>query len=359
MKKQKIIIVGGGTGGHLFPAIALAEKLSAESYDVHLITDSKCKKYLSKHYPFSIEFIDSAGLNSGILSKIFSVIKVVKAIVDSLLFFVKTKPDLVIAFGGYVSFAPLFVANMLFVPNMIHEQNAVMGKVNRWFARFTKRIFLSYPTTLKFSSFRKALYTGNPIRSEILSTKIRNNFKSNPFNIVVMGGSQGASIFSKIIPEIIANLPLELRKNINITQQSKKEDIERLEQIYRFSGVSAEVSSFFYNINQYLENAHLVITRAGASSITELTYLQRPAVLIPFRFAAENHQYYNAKYLSDQNAAWLVEESKEMIFDLKKILLNAIEDRALLEHRYNMLKNFKNDSCAIMHHEIKKFFKFK
>ena len=320
--KKKIFVVGGGTGGHLFPAVATGQELVKRGYEVHLITDDRCVKYLGdKKSSFFIHVINSSGFKSGFIAKMFAALKVAVAVVKTFILLRKEKPSLVITFGGYVAFSPLLCANMLGIPTAIHEQNSFFGKVNKWFAYRARNIFLTFKDTknIPLGNNKKIIVSGNPVREEISKIEVKKNFRANPFRIVVMGGSQGAKVFSDLVPQAIE---IATKHNpdikLEVIQQAKIEDIDNIKSIYDKCKIKCEVSDFFHNIPKILVHAHLVIARSGASTIAELIQMSQPAFFVPFPFAAEKHQDFNADVIAKSGGGWWVPQdliNAQMIAD--------------------------------------------
>jgi len=350
--QKKIFVVGGGTGGHLFPALATGQELIKRRYKVHLITDDRCVKYLgNKKSSFVIHVINSAGLKAGILSKFFAAFKVALAIVKTFSLLRREKPSLVITFGGYVAFAPLLCANMLGIPTAIHEQNCFFGKVNKWFAYRAKLIFLTFKATKNIPSGndKKIIVSGNPVREEISKIEVKKNFRANPFKIVVIGGSQGAKVFSDLVPQaikIVINKRPEIK--LEVIQQAKIEDIDNIQSIYAQCKIKYEVSDFFHNIPHILSHAHLVIARSGASTIAELVQMAQPAFFVPFPFAAEKHQDFNADVIARNGGGWWVAQDQinaQMIADK---IIETYEDRGILIKASKNLEALKMNAVRII-----------
>ena len=349
---NKIFVVGGGTGGHLFPAISAGQELIKRGYEVHLITDDRCMKYLGAYRnAFIIHIINSSGFKSGVLAKVMAIFKVFSALVKTFLLLYKEKPALVMTFGGYVAFSPLLCANMMDIPTAIHEQNCFFGKVNKWFANRANNILLTFKETnnIPDGNDNKIIVSGNPVREEISGINIKKNFKSNPFKIVIIGGSQGAKVFSDLVPQAI-EIAVQRHKGIDleVIQQAKSEDIEVIKAIYISCKVKCEVSDFFYNIPEILSSAHLVIARSGASTIAELVQLACPAFFVPFPFAAEKHQDFNADVIAKNGGGWWLDQSVVTAQIIADKIVETYEDRGILEEVSKNLTKLKTDSVNII-----------
>ena len=307
MKKDPVLLIAaGGTGGHMFPAQALAWEFEKEGWKVILITDPRGEKF-SSTFPTSItKFVQTSAtlkLNDPIgIPK--AMIILLGSIIKSFCIFIELKPRAVIGFGGYPSFASLLVARVLNVKTVVHEQNAVLGRVNKLFSKRVNAVACSFwPTDAPVNA--KKYFTGNPIRHDIMAThKITFDLPlTGILNLVVIGGSQGASFFSKVVPEAIECLPLKLKTRLRITQQARKEDCKKLENNYEKIGVDTTVEDFFQDIGTIFSRAHLIIARAGASTISEVLFFGKPLILIPIPNSFDDHQKINAQRVAQLGAA--------------------------------------------------------
>jgi UDP-N-acetylglucosamine--N-acetylmuramyl-(pentapeptide) pyrophosphoryl-undecaprenol N-acetylglucosamine transferase len=344
--KKNIILAAGGTGGHFFPAIALAEELEKSGHNIHLLTDLRCKKYITKDLPV-IAHISSLHINlSGLFNKIKSAYQLIIACMGAFILFLKLRPSILVGFGGYPSFPALLAAKFLRVPIIIHEQNCFLGKSNRLFANQVKFIALSYKetTNIPIEYKSKILYTGDIIRSSIRNLPEKKSFNSEVFNLFIVGGSQGALIFSTLIPDTIECLKkLSPDLQINITQQVSEEQAKSISKRYKSLGIEHNLQSFFYNIVDIYSKTDLVIARSGASTIAELTSIGLPAIYIPLPSAAENHQTFNADALVKNKASWSYAENKITPDILAQKLSELIQDRTkLMDASSNLLLRKSN-----------------
>lgn len=347
-KKRSILLAAGGTGGHLFPAIALGEELKKSNCDIHLITDLRCKKYLSPNLPLTAHIIDLHLKMSGVLNKMKSALQLLVTCIKSLFLILRIKPDIIIGFGGYPSFPPMLIAKMLNIPMIIQEQNCFLGKSNRFFAKSAKFIALSYKetTNIDISYKSKLIFTGDIVRSSIKNLPTNKNFDSEIFHVFIFGGSQGAKAFSTLIPDAIEKLyKLNPGVKLHITQQISNEDESQLANRYKSLNIDHNLSPFFHDIDKIYNNSQLVISRSGASTIAELTNSGLPAIFIPYPYAMEDHQYYNAKAISDGKAGWFFRQEDVSAKILAKKINNLINNRELLKKASNNLLKRKSNGA--------------
>ncbi len=350
-----IVVTGGGTAGHLFPAIALAEELTKRGYSLHLITDIRCAKYLTddlKLIPHVLNFRLPAG---GIYNKIKFLISLLIATYQSLSILVRSKPSAIIGFGGYPTFPPLLVSILLRIPIIIYEQNCFIGKTNRFFLKFARKIALTYEETKNGDLLpgSKKLVIGNILRTSIKQQKINHDFNHDVFRIFIFGGSQSAKIFSQLIPETMKILvKLNPTLKIAITQQAVNEEHDNIAKVYNKLKIPYKLAEFFYDMEKQYANHELVISRAGASTIAELSYVGMPAIFIPLPTAAENHQYYNAKAMENRGAGWCYEQNKISPAKLAEKILALAEDRDILRRASFVLLGSKSDGSKVLASEI-------
>jgi len=310
----KFIIATGGTGGHIFPALSLLDKLTKKGHKSLVVADDRFLNFKAQ-IPSYVKYriIKSGSLVGNSISKAISIVKIVIGMMQALFIIWRYKPNMVISFGGYISFPTMVAAVLLRVPLLIHEQNSVIGKANKVLQRWAKVISVAFPDTKGISgdNAKKIFVTGNPVNSKIISLrkqKYPELNKNSKIQILVLGGSQGARILSQIVPESIVKLDKKFHKNIEILQQCRKEDLEKVKKTYAKYNIKADINVFFNDIPKKLKKTHLVICRSGASTVSEIIAAGRPAIFVPLAIAADNHQFFNAKSLSDKNAAWLAEE---------------------------------------------------
>ncbi len=312
MRTRPIILAAGGTGGHIFPAEALAEILLARGERVVLLTDKRFAGFKTGALSgIELRTLRSGSLSGGMRKKALGAVNIMLGTLQAAYHLWTLKPKAVAGFGGYPSFPTMLAATRMHIPTLIHEQNAVLGRVNRFLARRVTRIATTFPATLMLSAAdqAKVLLTGNPVRAAIRAVRDLPYAALPPdgiMQILITGGSQGATVFSQILPAALASLPATLRARLRLDQQCREADLEATRAAYAQLGVSAHLSSFFTDIPARLAAAHLVIARSGASTVTELAAAGRPALLVPYPQAMDNHQYFNANAFEDAGGGWVM-----------------------------------------------------
>jgi UDP-N-acetylglucosamine--N-acetylmuramyl-(pentapeptide) pyrophosphoryl-undecaprenol N-acetylglucosamine transferase len=312
---RPVLLAAGGTGGHLFPAVALGEELRRRGHSVALATDSRAEKYGGAFSADAVHRIPSATLTSRApLAVAATFTRLGIGYADALLLLLRLRPRAVIGFGGYPTLPPIIAARTLWIPTAIHEQNAVMGRANRLLSRFAHRIALSFTPTklLGDAAKKKARLVGIPVREAVLAFRgapYTIPEPAGPLNLLIFGGSQGARFFSEAIPPALMLLPAEMRKRLKVIQQAREEDLETAKDAYRKGGIEAELAPFFRDLPKRIAKANLVIARAGASTVAELTTIGRPAMLMPLPHALDNDQLENATRLEEAGGGWCVRQS--------------------------------------------------
>ncbi len=327
-----LLIAAGGTGGHMFPAQALAEAMIAKGWRVKLSTDVRGARY-SGGFPSEVDRVILASATfarGGILAKLAVPFRIAAGVVGALFSMMREKPDVVVGFGGYPSIPALVAAWALKRPCMIHEQNGILGRVNQIFARRVDKVACgTWPTQLPEGVVAENI--GNPVRASVLERAGAGYIAPGnyPMSLVVIGGSQGARILSDIVPEAVAGLPESIRGYLRVAQQAREEDRERVERRYSEAGVFAEVAPFFSDIPRRLSEAQLVISRSGASSIADISVIGRPSILIPFAAAAGDHQTANAQGLLSVGAAIVAPEKTLDVASLSSQIASILGNGAL------------------------------
>jgi len=334
-QKRSVLLAAGGTGGHLFPAQALAEELARRGIPVDLATDMRGDRYGMGFPARSVHRLPSATLGSKSPAAIARTGWLLsRGLVAAFGLIGKLKPGIVIGFGGYPTFAPIKAAQLRGIPTLLHEQNAVLGRANKMLAKGVTGIATSFAAT-KFLTpdlAGKARLTGNPVRSRVIEAAKLPYAKPQPggrLSLLVFGGSQGARFFSEAVPPALAFLPQHLRSRLDVVQQARAEDAEAVTAAYRSSGINAEVAPFFTDLPERMARAHLVIGRSGASTVAELTVVGRPSILVPLPHALDNDQLQNATRLAESGAAWCIEQrdlsTERLANDIGTLLGNAEE----------------------------------
>lgn len=306
-----LLIAAGGTGGHMFPAQALAEAMIAEGWRVKLTTDARGARYAGA-FPASVERVvlsSATFARGGLLARAAVPFVILGGVLGAVLAMLRDRPSVVVGFGGYPSIPALCAAWLLRRPVMIHEQNGVLGRVNRLFARRVDKVACgTWPTALPEGVAGE--HTGNPVRAAVLERAAAPYIPPGdyPMSLVVIGGSQGARVLSDVVPGAVALLPAAVLKHLRLAHQARAEDIGRVVAAYEAAGIPAEVAAFFDDIPRRLSEAQLVISRAGASSVADISVIGRPAILIPYAAATADHQSANARGLVGAGGALLADE---------------------------------------------------
>lgn len=308
---RRILIAAGGTGGHLFPAEALAGALIRRGATAALISDKRVEKWIDR-FPGEVHMITAGTVTGATLgAKLSGLWNLYKGYREASAILAAEKPACVVGFGGYPTVPPLFAAARRGIPTLIHEGNAVMGRANRFLAPRVSRIATGFP--LRDDAFPgKTIVTGNPVRVPVIQaagTGFPALTEDGQLRLIVFGGSQGARVMSDVVPNAIEHLPEALRKRIHITQQARDEDMIRVTRQYERIGVSHVVQNFFDDLPRRIAESHLVIARAGASTVSELAAIGRPAILVPLPGSLDQDQAANAEVLAAAGAAVAVNQA--------------------------------------------------
>lgn len=352
-KNIKVFLATGGSGGHIFPAISVAEKLTSEKNNICIISDKVYQKYSSSNLNYRIisagKTLTSFSSVKNIMLGFFQVIKLIKF----------EKPDLVIGFGSYATLPTLLACMWTHTPYILHEQNAYIGKINKLFGKNAKKIMTTYHELfgVKFDDMDKIVYTGNPVRKDIKELKDKKYSYPNDdekFIILITGGSAGARIFSEYLPKIFDEKHKEEQKKIKVYHQVREEFIDNVKEYYKNIGLDADVQPFFNNMNELLSKAHLIIGRAGSGTLCETSIAGRPSILIPLTNRGNNRQEVNAQGFEKNNAGIVVLEKDFNIKDFQKLIFEIIKDKDRLEE---MSKNARNISVPNADENILKVIK--
>ncbi len=325
------VLAAGGTGGHLIPAFALAVELERRGHHVALITDDRGSRLPGKPHSLVAHVLPAGRLGKNPLHWPKGIEAILEGKRMALRLFDSFQPSAVIGFGGYPAFPALWAATGAGIPSVIHEQNAVLGRVNRFLAGRVNAIATSYRQVerLKPKHAHKVHLIGNPVRAEVLA------LREQPFpafsedgllRVLVTGGSQGAGILSQVVPDGLAMLPTALRNRLQVTQQCRPEDIEAVRDRYASHEIPAELGTYFENMAERLADAHLFIGRAGASTVAELTAVGRPAILVPLPIATDDHQAFNTAEICAAGGARMIRQDRftgaELAKQIQAIAMN-------------------------------------
>lgn len=329
---MRIVVSGGGTGGHLFPGIALANGMQQRVPGCRVLfigTRRLLDQQALAGYDFELDSIECMGLKGmGIRHRIQSILQLPRALFEARRIIKRFKPDLVFGVGGYVTGPVLLAARLSGIPLCIHEQNSVPGLANKLLAKIVNRIFLSLPCQYPFPE-GKTIMTGNPVRREIIAAAAkRNTSEKKEVTILVLGGSQGAHRVNSLVAEAAQFLVREYGGRIAVIHQTGGADEEEVRSRYENIGLQAEVKAFFQDMAGLYRRADLVISRAGATTLAELSVMGLPALLVPYPHAADDHQKTNALYYQDGGAARMFLEHElngDQLAAAVKELLNAPE----------------------------------
>jgi UDP-N-acetylglucosamine--N-acetylmuramyl-(pentapeptide) pyrophosphoryl-undecaprenol N-acetylglucosamine transferase len=308
-----VVLAAGGTGGHLFPAEALARELMARGRQVALLTDKRADAFPVQGVP--THRVPAGRIGAGIFGKVLTLIQVARGTMAARALLKRLKPSAVVGFGGYPSVPTMLAAARLKLPSIIHEQNAVLGRANKMLAGRVRRIATSFETVdgMAANDREKIVVTGNPVRPAILALRNRGYDPPQPgapIRLLVLGGSLGARILSKVVPVALNLLPHELQQRLLVAQQVRPEDADFVHAVYAESGIEVEIKRFFDDVPDRLAQCHLMIGRAGGSTTAELTVIGRPSVLVPYAAAIADEQTANARNLVEHGAAWLLPEAE-------------------------------------------------
>ncbi len=304
MSTPTALVMAGGTGGHIFPGLAIAEVLRGQGWKVHWMgaPHPSMESQLIPPKGFVFEAVQFGGVRGKDISTLMLMpLRLIKAFIQSLQLILRIKPDVLVGLGGYITFPGGVMGVLCGRPLILHEQNAVAGMANKWLAKISHRVFSSFPNALP-----KAEWVGNPLRAEFINQMApaqRFAGRTGPLKVVVMGGSLGAQAINAVVPQALALIPLQDRPTV--LHQGGEKHLKDLAKAYAQAGVEAELTAFIDNPAQAMSQADLVICRSGASTVSELSAIGVAALLIPFPFAVDDHQTMNAKFLSEYGAAWI------------------------------------------------------
>ncbi|MDQ0471634.1 undecaprenyldiphospho-muramoylpentapeptide beta-N-acetylglucosaminyltransferase [Labrys wisconsinensis] len=314
MSEKIVLLCAGGTGGHLFPAEALAGALARYGWGVELATDERGAPYTGSFPARKIHAIPAETVRSrSPLAMANTAWKLGSGALAAWRMLGRSRPAVVVGFGGYPTVPPLIAATWRKIPTLIHEQNAVMGRANRLLAGRVTRIATGFPEVamVEASARAKLVHTGNPVRAAVIeAAKLPYPGFDGRLRLLVLGGSQGARVMSDVVPDAIGRLDPTLRARLSIVQQARREDLARVRQTYADLGIDAEIEAFFKDLPAHMAAAHLVVSRGGASTVAELAAIGRPSILVPLPGALDQDQAANARSLAGTGGAKLVMQTE-------------------------------------------------
>lgn len=306
---QTIVLTTGGSGGHIFPAQSVAGELIKKGYQVVFITDKRGNAFQNLPEVKTYHLVAESVAGRSLFGKAMAFCKLFLGAGQAMRLLVKIKPALVIGFGGYASLPAVMSAQMLKIPTILHEQNAILGRANRVGAWRVKMIATSFPHVDRVPKSIPTIHVGQPERAPILEKQNTPLPQGEDFGLLIFGGSQGAHFFSEKLPDALMKLPESYRARIRLTQQARPEDEEGVRKTYENAGFkSLTIAPFFNNMPELLSQTNLVIGRGGAGTLTDVIVVGRPIIVIPLPTAADNHQVANAKQIEAAGGGWVIEQ---------------------------------------------------
>jgi len=335
---MRIIITGGGTLGHIYPGLALAERLREKAEILFLGTNKKIELDVIQKAGFQFRGIDVQDLSAG---KIKFILKLIKGFFTGIKYLKGFKPDIVVGMGGYASLAVVLGAVLLKIKTLIHEQNSIPGKANRLLARFVDKVAVNFEEAKEYLPIKKIEVTGNPIRAQFgqinkQEALAKFNLARDKFTLLIFGGSKGAHKINEVMTETINFLP---KDKLQIIWATGEEDYQFIKEAALKTGLKIIVEKFFYDLPVAYQGADLVICRAGATTLAEITACNLPAILIPYPYATDNHQEHNARLLVEKGTAIMIKEAEISIQKVTKMIIEFIENRHKLK---NMAENYQH-----------------
>jgi UDP-N-acetylglucosamine--N-acetylmuramyl-(pentapeptide) pyrophosphoryl-undecaprenol N-acetylglucosamine transferase len=320
---RNFVLAAGGTGGHIIPAYALGTELLRRGHQVELITDERGAKIPGCPDKMIAHILPAGRAAGGPRGWISAARNIWRGRGMARQLFSTFQPTAVVGFGGYPALPALLAAFAEDIPTVVHEQNAVLGRVNRLAARKVNAIATAYPDVKRIAANQaaKVKLVGNPVREEVIALRGQPYppfMEDGVFRVLVTGGSQGASVLSEVVPDALARLPLNLRRRLQVTQQCRAEDIETVRKTYSEHQIPAQLATYLEDLPERLGWSHLVIGRAGASTIAELTCAGRPAILVPLPTAMDNHQAFNVKEMVTAGGARAIAQATFTPVELTK-----------------------------------------
>lgn len=344
-KKKTAIIMAGGTGGHIFPGLALAEKLKKNDWNVFWLgAPNSMEERIVVPKGFDFKKVDFSGVRGKGLKRILSLpFNIIKALLQSKKIIDAVNPDVVIGFGGYITFPGGLIAKLNGKKLILHEQNSIAGLANKILSKIANKVFCAYPNALTNGE-----WIGNPLREEFLKEDLpENRFigRSGPLKLLVVGGSLGAKALNDIVPKALALI--DKNNRLIVIHQSGEKQIEQLKKNYSESNIEAELTPFISNTAKAFAEADMIIARAGASTVTEIAAVGAAALFIPFPYAVDDHQTFNAKFLVDNGGGLLIQEKELTPEKLAEIIKNTSREK-LLDFANKAYEKRKNEAVNLM-----------
>lgn len=338
MEVQSILLTAGGTGGHVIPAVTLANCLVQKRSTVTFVTDRRGEAYLKDLNPKIIKFILPMGARKNIFKFLYDLCH---CQIKALIWMVQTMPHKVVGFGGFPSFPCLLAGLLTGRTLMVHEQNTVLGRTNTWFYPFLKKLFLTFP----IKGYKKSEVVGLPLRPgfEYAHHPAPNN---KHLNLLIMGGSQGASYFTSLMQELIPTLPQNFKSRLKVTHQAPEKDLAALETFYASHSIPTRLAPFFDDMPAILQASNLMIARAGASTVMESIATHTPAIFIPLPIAMHDHQTQNALYVVEHLAGWMVPQNDLTSLKVQEIIEKEVNNLQDLERKGKRLENLSKKNVT-------------
>ena len=343
---NKILLAAGGTGGHMFPAGALAEKSKEAGYEVHLATDKRGMAYVSNLIPMELHQLPAATVyGGGLLALPLRVITLILSLLASFILIIRLRPKVIIGFGGYPSFGPIIAGILLRRPVLVHEQNAVLGRVNRLAVNLGAYVATSFKDTANMptAAAQKMHHTGNPLRPAILrAAKGGYRYLASPraFELLVFGGSQGATILAETVPQALALLPTEKKRRLRIVHQVRQPEMRKALNAYAAEGIYSEIRDFFNDLPIRMRRAHLMIARSGASTVAEATGLGVPSIFVPLPGSLDQDQAHNVRLLAKRGGAIVINQKDLNAHSLAEEIEKLMDDEASLQKMSDNARKF-------------------
>ena len=340
---KKIYLVGGGTGGHCLPMLVTYDFLRKKKIKCKIITDKRGSSFFTS-IPLKDKKILFSLSNSN--NRISQILNIPIFFIQSFIMILNSKVDFIIGFGGYMTLAPLKASTLLNYKTAIHEANAILGRANRSLISRASIIFTTFDETKKIEKKyeNKVAIVGMPVRD--IKLKKNNLLKLGVIKICVIGGSQGSKLLSEIVPKAVVHLQTKINKKIIVSHQGRKEDIKRIKNFYNSNYLKSDVSSYFNDIQSRINDSDLIISRSGSSTMNEIIYLKKPSIFIPFPYAVDDHQYYNAKTLSDIKCTKIIRNNKLNFIKLSLEALKLIKFENTTSYVSSKLSRIRTSNSA-------------